>query len=1065
MRFCFGLFFSSAVVLLTAGLALGSEVEPANLRCDGRITPLAVDDPAPLLSWCVAAEARGAAQHDYRILAASDTALLAEGKADLWDSGRVASSAQRARYAGRPLASGQRLFWSVGLWDGAGQASAWSPPAEWTMGLLAPEEWQARWVAGPESPPIFDGAQWIWTADGAEGNAPPGVRAFRRTFEALGDVASATVAITADNAFKLFVNGREIGTGNRWEEAYTFDVAKSLHKGTNVIAVEASNGAEQANPAGLIAKLSIRSSDGVETVVTTDRNWRCMDNAPIGWHTPGFDDAQWWEANALGPYGIEPWGRKAVARERALPMLRKAFTPARKPIKHAVAYVCGLGHFELSVNGQKAGEHFLDPGWTNYRKTCLYVASDVTGQLCEGENVLGVMLGNGMYNVVGGRYTKFTGSFGPPKFILHLRIDYGDGTSERIVSDASWKAAPSPVTFSCMYGGEDYDARLEQPGWDRPGFDDTAWTPARVVQGPGGVLRAQVAPPLKVVRTLSPATTQHTGPGEYAFDMGENLSARPVVTVKGSAGDTIILRVGELPGKPWENHSYTYTLRGSGRETFRPLFTYFGFQYIFVSGADLPDDAEPGSTRPILLSVKSEFVTSASPAVGSFSASNALLNDINDMVDRSVRSNLQSVLTDCPHREKLGWLEVSHLMGPSILYHYDAHGLYRKICRDTTEAQWDNGMVPDIAPEYTRFHGGFLESAEWGSACVQNPWLLYRWYGDTDILERQYDTMAKYTRYLATTRNAHGLAKAGLGDWYDWTPEHGHAGASQLTPGELPATAMLFDNASILGRVARLLKREDDARAFDALAEEVRADFIAAYYDSARQSVATGSQAALAVGLYFGLVPEDARDAVCATLIENLEEAQFKPSTGEVCFRYLLQALARAGRSDVVYRIIARTDCPGYGWMLREYGLRTLSERWDRPGSSLNHCMFGHVQEWFQGDLLGIRQADDSVGFQRPRIAPTPVEGITQAKGHFDSPRGRIAVAWEKTGKIFELRIEIPGNTIAEVVLPVAPATPVIESGKPLDQVPGIANIQPIDGKRALAVGAGRYHFQCHIGN
>ena len=1030
-------------------------------QCDGRTAPLAVEDPRPLLSWNGVAWKRGATQQAYQILAASEIALLAEGKADLWDSGKVVSASQQVRYAGRPLRSAQRVYWTLRLWDRNGNPTMWRSPEEWTMGLLEPEDWQAQWIAGPKAPPVFNKAQWIWSPDAEDGKAPPGVRFFRRTFEAPGDAASATIRLTADNAFKLFVNGRKIGMGERWEQVYTFDIAADLREGANVIAVEATNGAEQANPAGLIAQLDLRTNEGEETVIASDGQWRCSSDASAGWHKPGFGDAAWPNAKALGPYGIEPWERRSVVSEHHLPMLRKSFVADGKAIKRAIAYVCGLGHFEFSVNGKKVGDHFLDPGWTNYRKTCLYVPFDVSRQLREGENVLGVMLGNGMYNVVGGRYTKFTGTFGPPKLILHLRIDYIDGTSQCVVSDGSWKTAPSPITFSCMYGGEDYDARLDQPGWDRAGFDDAAWTPARVVQGPGGVLRAQTAPPLKVARTLEPAATKRTAPGEYAFDMGENLSARPVITAVGKAGDTITVRVGELPEKPWDNHSYTYTLRGSGKETFRPLFTYFGFQYIFVSGADLADHAEAGSTRPKLLRVASEFVTSSSPRVGYFTTTNDLLDDIKRMVDRSVRSNLQSVLTDCPHREKLGWLEVSHLMGPSILYHYDAHHLYRKICRDTTEAQWDNGMVPDIAPEYTRFHAGFLESAEWGSACVQNPWLLYQWYGDEDILARQYDTMVKYTRYLATTRNAQGLAKAGLGDWYDWTPEHGHRGASQLTPGELPATAMLFDNARILAQVAQMLKRDDDAKEFEALASKVRADFIAAYYDAEAHSVATGSQAALAMGLYFDLVPGDARDAVLARLVKTLEDAEFKPSTGEVCFRYLIQALARAGRSDLVYRIISRTDSPGYGWMLREYGLKTLSERWDRPGSSLNHCMFGHVQEWFQGDLLGIRQAGDSVGFQHPRIAPTPVEGVTKVSGHFDSPRGRIEVAWEKNEESFELRVTIPGNTTAGIVLPVDPAAPITESGKPLDQAPGVIKVQTIDGKPTVTVGGGEYRFRC----
>ena len=351
----------------------------------------------------------------------------------------------------------------------------------------------------------------------------------------------------------------------------------------------------------------------------------------------------------------------------------------------------------------------------------------------------------------------------------------------------------------------------------------------------------------------------------------------------------------EQKGKPWPGHSYTYTLKGDGDEVFHPRFTYFSFQYLYVAGADRPAEADRDSGRPLLLDVGSEFLTSSAHDVGDSAVQTSLMNDIDAMILRSVRSNLQCLLTDCPHREKLGWLEVAHLMGPSIMYRHDVQQLYRKICRDTTESQLDNGLVPDIAPEYTRFEQGFFESAEWGSACVQLPALLYRWYGDTDILREQYDTMARYVRYLAATRNDQGLAKPGLGDWYDWTPEKGHVGYAQLTPLELPATAFLYDNARIVAETAGMLDDDAGRREFGELAEQVRRDFQRAYLDAAGTTVASGSQAALATALYFGLVPEDRRAKLLSQLIEALEQTGYRQTTGEVCFRMLVQTLADAG--------------------------------------------------------------------------------------------------------------------------------------------------------------------------
>jgi hypothetical protein len=620
-----------------------------------------------------------------------------------------------------------------------------------------------------------------------------------------------------------------------------------------------------------------------------------------------------------------------------------------------------------------------------------------------------------MFNVRGGRYTKFIGSYGEPILHLSLQIDQG-GRETSVVSDGAWKTDDGPIRFSCIYGGEDFDAREEQAGWDEPGFDDGDWKAVAVVEGPGGRVTPASSPPIKVVRHLDPVSVTRLPDGRYEVDLGENLSSRPTLTVKGKRGAQVTVETAEFRGKPWPGHSYTYTLKGGpGPESFVPRFSYFSFQYLYISGVVWGDDVGTDDSLPELVDIGADFISSSGPRIGSFVCANPLLNEIDAMIDRSVASNLQHVLTDCPHREKLGWLEVSHLMGPSILLNYDMGELYRKICRDTTDSQLENGLIPDIAPEFVRFIDAMLDSPEWGSASVRLPWLIHQWYGDERILREQYPTMARYTDYLASTRNEAGLVKGGLGDWYDWTPEKGHAGRSQLTPPELPATCMLYDNARILRQAATMQGKAAETRKWKELSELVRRDFLAAYYDERNQTVATGSQSALALGLYFDLVPTEDRDAVLANLVRNLETSQYRQSTGEVCFRYLVLALAEAGRSDVVYRMINRTDAPGYGCMLRQHGLKTLSERWDRPGSSLNHCMFGHIQEWFQKYLLGIRQAPGSTGYEKVLIDPFFPDDLQWAKGSFDSPNGRIEVAWKRK----DGRVEVTVNAEkAEVIVP-----------------------------------------------
>jgi len=580
---------------------------------------------------------------------------------------------------------------------------------------------------------------------------------------------------------------------------------------------------------------------------------------------------------------------------------------------------------------------------------------------------------------------------------------------------------------------------------------------------------AQYAPPVKVDKYLPAVKTERLEDGRIEVDCDLNLSARPVIKVKGPAGSRLTIMVAEKRGEPWTKrggYSHTYTLKGNGEETFRPLFTYFSFQYLYISGVDLTGDATEQGDKPLLLEAGSEFLTSSADKVGEFECSNTLFNDINAMIDRSVRSNLQCVVTDCPHREKLGWLEVPHLMGPSILYHRDVRNLFRKICRDTSESQLDSGVIPNIAPEYMRFKEAFFESPEWGSACVQVPELLYDWYDDSAILQQQYETMKRYTLYLAESRNEQGLVKPGLGDWYDWTEEKGHVGVSQLTPPELPATAFLYDNARIIARAAKMIGKDADAAEMEKLRNQVRQDFIKAYYKPDEHSVATGSQASLATALHFGLVPEEDRQQVLANLVEVVEKASYRQSTGEVCFRMLIRALADGGRSDVVYRIINRTDVPGYGNMLR-LGFKTLSERWDKPGSSMNHCMFGHIQEWFQGSILGIRQVPDSVGYRHILLCPEPVGDLKWASGYYDSMNGRIESKWSIEEGIFHWQITVPPNTRAEVHVPAAEPDIVTESGKTIEKADGVKFLrtEPVGesgnsfSRAVYEVGSGKYQF------
>lgn len=715
-----------------------------------------------------------------------------------------------------------------------------------------------------------------------------------------------------------------------------------------------------------------------------------------------------WKANwiAAQPDGEEPSTR--------MPIFRRAFT-VDQPVARAIAYVSGLGQYELSINGKKIGDDVLAPGWTNYRKTVLYNAYDVTAALKKGDNAAGVMLGSGFYHVpkVAGRYTKLVGSFGQPRLIAQIHVEFAGGGSMEIGSDTQWKTAPGPITFSHNYGGEDYDARLEQAGWNEPGFEDREWKATVVVAAPGGELTAQMNPPIRVMKSYKAQKVTGISPGVRVYDLGQNLSGWPRLTVRGAAGAVVKLTPGELlnaDGTASQRSSgapqwYTYTLKGNGTEVWSPRFSYYGFRYV---QAEVSGKAE-------VVSVQSEFTHAAAPVIGEFSCSNDLLNRIHALIDAAIKSNMQSVLTDCPHREKLGWLEESHLLGSAIMYNYGVESLYEKIANDIRDAQTEEGLVPDIAPEYTVFEGGFRDSPEWGAAAILNPWLAYRHFGNRSLIAAQYDVMSRYVEYLG--KKAHdGLLSYGLGDWYDIGPKP--PGVAQLTMLAVTATAIYYADLMAMRDAARMLHRAPDAAAFEKTAAAVREAFNAKFFDAALGVYDRGSQTAYAMPLVFGIAPAERRGELLKKLVDDVRAHRNHTTAGDIGFHFVVTALSEGGRSDVVYDIVSNPDAPSYAGQLAA-GATTLTEAWDaNPRSSQNHFMLGHVEEWFYRYLAGI-----DIDLSRPQgeqivLRPTPVGDLTWARASYESVWGRITSSWKRTGGKLIYDAVVPPNASAKVLLP-----------------------------------------------
>jgi alpha-L-rhamnosidase len=776
------------------------------------------------------------------------------------------------------------------------------------------------------------------------------------------------------------------------------------------------------------------------------------------------------------PHIHERGPKKLGLANDVLPLFRKTFT-VNKPVKKATLYICGLGHFELSVNGTKTGDHFLDPGWTDYEDQALYVPFDVTSELKQGNNAIGVMLGNGFYYIPRDkRYRKMTGAYGYPKMICRLVSEYADGTTESVVSDQSWKTAAGPITYTSIYGGEDYNANLEQPGWNKADFNDATWKKVMIVTG-SPQLDAQIAEPLKVFQQLSAKSVKSLGAGvtgqylkskdttikqqvmknRILYDFGQNLSGIVQIKVNGNKGDTVRIYPAELltaegtvnQKGSGSQHYYDYVLKGSGEETWQPRFTYYGFRYAQVENAVQPGDVNP-QKLPVIIGIKSLHTHNAAAEVGTFSCSNPLFNKTFALVDWAIRSNMASVFTDCPHREKLGWLEEAHLVGTSIRYTYDIANLSRKCITDMQFAQTPEGLVPEIAPEFTNFGGIFRDSPEWGSNAIILPWYVYQWYGDKKVLNDSYPMMLKYLDYLAGMARNHILTQ-GLGDWYDLGPNS--PGLSQNTTKGVTATAIYHYDLQIMGKIARLLSKPADAARFDKLAAAIRKSFNNTFYNAQTKQYATGSQTANAMAVYCGLVEPQNKEAVIANLIRDIRNRNNSLTAGDIGFRYLLRVLDDAGRSDVIFDMNSREDVPGYGYQLAK-GATALTESWPAlAGVSNNHLMLGHIVEWFYGALAGIRQGDSGVAFKDIEIRPEPVGNVTFARASHLSPYGTISSKWEKKENQFVLDIEVPANTQASVFLPVSKSAKLTVNGKP------VKYLSYENGKVLIKTGSGIYHF------
>ncbi|MEV7816609.1 family 78 glycoside hydrolase catalytic domain [Streptomyces flaveolus] len=1014
---------------VTAEAAAPGTISPARLRTQHLAQALGIDDTTPDLGWQTTATAPDTRQTAYRVQAATSPGLLNASRPDLWDSGKVDSGMPGTTYAGKELGSRTRVYWRVMLWSQHGpQHSAWSRPAVFETGLTGPSDWDADWITHPAwrlsertvEPVVVHlprtTARHV-RLDVTRLGLPLAESFPGRTWRLqlgeidLRDSATSTTGL----ARGATVTASESNTVRKtWEPALAVDGLPNSALQTAAGYASAAHTGPDVSAAPVTLTLDLKSAKTFDEVALYPRADVLTDDGRV----PGFpvDYAVSAADAASGPFtplaqvtGQQPPTPYLPA---GLPLLTDDFT-LPQDARSARLYIAGLGIYDATLNGRPVGDAVLEPANTTYAERVQYATYDVTDLLRPGANTIGVALGNGMADVVStaDRYRKLYGNLSDPKLIARLEVTLADGSVRTVTSGDDWRTTLGPTTSSNWYGGEDYDARREIPRWDEPGGDRHAWPHAVAVSAPGpadrpAVLSARETEPVKVVETLT-GTEVAGAAGSRVFDLGRNIAGWPELTVDAPAGTTVRVYPAESlkDGHAFQSISNvgaplwdSYTTRGDGRETWHPRFGYHGFRYLEVKG--LPEGAT--------VAVRGKVLRTDNASAGDFSSSDPLINDIHGLIRRAIEGNMMSVLTDCPSREKLGWLEQDQLVFPALAANYDMQAYLRKIVRDMADAQTADGLVPSTVPEYTSLPGAYRNDSNWGGAFVLVPWQLYTTYGDRQTLQTYYPRMRAYAAFLERQVSG-GILDYGLGDWF--TPD-------RTFPRAVAGTYGYWRVVDALSRIAGVLGDAEAAATYRAEADAATRALAAKYYDATTGTFGGGGQGAEALALDMGAYPAGERDRLLGHFTSSVQNTGYHLLLGEISLPAAFRVLSAAGRDDIVHAVATRTTSPSYGYQVRA-GNTTLGESWDGgPGQSQNHFMLGAIDSWFTTRVAGLSQTADSVGYAELLVDPAVEGEMTSASASHRTPYGTARTAWQRDADTFRLTLDVPAGSTAEVHVP-----------------------------------------------
>lgn len=1047
---------------------------PFNLRCEYGVDPLGVEKEKPLLTWSLASDGRGKAPAYFQIEAASHLEKLRAGEANLWDSGKMKCPAHfRAHYDGLPLQRSQSIWWRVRVWDTEGNVSPWSEAAVWEMGLLGEEDWAgAQWIGAevPEPCPVGVAiGTFFWS-----GSANKGTRLFFRKVwnpELGAPLKHFPLRFVSEaGEATLFVNGQKVREAEKPFSLYEVDLMPFARDGRSLTLVLEASGADGPNALAL-GVTALDETEGADRLTLGD-GWKCQWD-PVG--NPledNYDDRAWDEPELQERLqGNPPWTDVDLyfADSLPAPLLRKTFTLPEKPLK-ARAYFCGLGYGELYCNGKKVGDRVLDPGQTDYNVYGLYSTYDVTDALQSGENCLGIWLGNGWYNqdiVWGGL------AYGQPGAILRLLVEYEDGREEKVVTDGSWVWRESPVFYNNVYGGERYDARREIPHWAEPECEETGWEGARVLSPRSPRLASQMLPPIRKRETLAVEKNWKLPDGGWVYDLGQNFSGWVRLAVEVAAGTVITLRFAEevFPDGSLDYISTgyqptqviqtdQYICKGEGREVWEPRFTYHGFRYVEVTGL-------AGEPRSDLL--EGVVVHTDVEQDGRFHCSDPFINRLHDTALWTERTNLHSVATDCPHRERCGWLGDAHVTAEMTLYNFQMGGFWKKYLVDVENSRgqgelaigdypMDPGMVCNIAPGLR--HCGQARP-DWAVAAIFIPWQLWRFYGETEALSEHFEMAVHLLDYLHA-RSVEGIVEDGFGDWCP---------PGAVVPTECPppftSTALFVRCLDLMPEWGKAIGKEEETRRFAAWAEESRAALKAHFFDSEKNSF--GSHTADALALEWGLVEPEKEPAVAEALHRAVaEEHNYHFTCGIMGLLFLYDVLTRFGYGETAWKTLNAPDYPGYKRLFELGGTTFWESLWpDKEGihgsgQSLNHPMQGGFDAWFYRGVAGLEQVEGEAGFRKMRLQPRWTEFLEEAEAEYKGLFGTWKSHWKREGQSLDWEVVVPPGAQADVSFP-ARAEAIAEGEKSLSQCEGFSlEYQEEKATRGTLV-SGQYRFSLRI--